>query len=44
MWVDNDDVFADDKVWAFKESNPEARTHIVVDDFSYIVLWDFLSR
>ena len=28
MWVDKDDVFADDKVRAFKESNPDARTHI----------------
>ena len=28
MWVDKDDVFADDKVRAFKESNPEARTHL----------------
>ena len=28
MWVDKDDVFADDKVQAFKDSNPDARTHI----------------
>ena len=28
MWVDKDDVFADDKVRAFKDSNPEARTHL----------------
>ena len=28
MWVDKDDVFADDKVPAFKESNTEARTHL----------------
>ena len=28
MWVDKDDVFADDKVWTFKELNPDARTHI----------------
>ena len=28
MWVDKDDVFADDKVRTFKESNPEARTHL----------------
>ena len=28
MWVDKDDVFADDKVRAFKDSNPDARTHI----------------
>ena len=28
MWVDKDDVFADDKVRAFKDSNPKARTHL----------------
>ena len=28
MWVDKDDVFADDKVQEFKESNPDARTHL----------------
>ena len=28
MWVDKDDVFADDKVQEFKASNPDARTHI----------------
>ena len=28
MWVDKDDIFADDKVWTFKESNPDARTHL----------------
>jgi hypothetical protein len=28
MWVDKDDVFADDKVWEFKASNPDAVTHI----------------
>ena len=28
MWVNKDDVFADDKVRTFKESNPEARTHL----------------
>jgi hypothetical protein len=28
MWVDKDDVFAEDKVWEFKASNPEAETHI----------------
>ena len=28
MWVDKDDVFADDKVREFKESNPDARTHL----------------
>ena len=28
MWVDKDDVFAEDKVQEFKDSNPDARTHI----------------
>jgi hypothetical protein len=28
MWVDKDDMFAEDKVWEFKDSNPEAETHI----------------
>ena len=28
MWVDKDDVFADDKVRSFKESNPDTRTHL----------------
>ena len=28
MWVDKDDVFAEDKVWEFKLSNPAARMHI----------------
>jgi hypothetical protein len=28
MWVDKDDVFADDKVREFKASNPDATTHI----------------
>jgi hypothetical protein len=28
MWVDKDDVFAEDKIWEFKDSNPEAETHI----------------
>jgi hypothetical protein len=28
MWVDKDDVFAEDKVQEFKASNPEAETHI----------------
>jgi hypothetical protein len=28
MWVDKDDVFADDKVREFKASNPDAITHI----------------
>jgi hypothetical protein len=28
MWIDKDDVFADDKVREFKLSNPDAETHI----------------
>jgi hypothetical protein len=28
MWVDKDDIFAEDKVREFKASNPEAETHI----------------
>jgi hypothetical protein len=28
MWVDKDDVFADDKVWEFKVLNPAKETHI----------------
>ena len=28
MWVDKDDVFAEDKIREFKNSNPESRTHI----------------
>jgi hypothetical protein len=28
MWVDKDDVFADDKVWEFKALNPESEMHI----------------
>ena len=28
MWVNKDDVFADDKVQAFKDSNPDARMHL----------------
>ena len=28
MWVDKDDIFADDKVQEFKTSHPDARTHI----------------
>jgi hypothetical protein len=28
MWVDKDDMFADDKVREFKSSNPDAATHI----------------
>jgi hypothetical protein len=28
MWVDKDDVSADDKVWDFKASNPESEIHL----------------
>jgi hypothetical protein len=28
MWIDKDDIFADDKVREFKLSNPDAETHI----------------
>jgi hypothetical protein len=28
MWVDKDDVSADDKIWEFKTSNPEAEVHL----------------
>jgi hypothetical protein len=28
MWIDKDDVFADDKLQEFKVSNPEAETHL----------------
>jgi hypothetical protein len=28
MWVNQDDMFAEDKIWEFKASNPEAETHI----------------
>jgi hypothetical protein len=28
MWVDKDDVFAEDKIQEFKNSNPKAETHI----------------
>jgi hypothetical protein len=28
MWVDKDDVFADDKVQEFKQLNPNKKTHI----------------
>jgi hypothetical protein len=28
MWVDKEDVFADNKVWEFKQSNPDKQTHI----------------
>jgi hypothetical protein len=28
MWVDKDDLFADDKIREFKNSNPDLETHI----------------
>jgi hypothetical protein len=28
MWVDKDDISADDKVWDFKASNPESEVHL----------------
>jgi hypothetical protein len=28
MWINKDDMFADNKVWEFKASNPKATTHI----------------
>jgi hypothetical protein len=34
MWVDKDDVFADDKVREFKNSNPDATTHIRSTSFA----------
>jgi hypothetical protein len=34
MWVDKDDVFADDKVREFKNSNPDAATHIRSTSFA----------
>jgi hypothetical protein len=34
MWVDKDDVFADDKVREFKTSNPDAATHIRSTSFA----------
>jgi hypothetical protein len=34
MWVDKDDVFADDKVREFKSSNPDAATHIRSTSFA----------
>jgi hypothetical protein len=34
MWVDKDDVFADDKVREFKKSNPDAATHIRSTSFA----------
>jgi hypothetical protein len=34
MWVDKDDVFADDKVWEFKALNPESETHIRSTSFT----------
>jgi hypothetical protein len=34
MWVDKDDVFADDKVREFKNSNPDTATHIRSTSFT----------
>jgi hypothetical protein len=34
MWVDKDDVFADNKVREFKNSNPDAATHIRSTSFA----------
>jgi hypothetical protein len=34
MWVDKDDIFADDKVREFKNSNPDAATHIRSTSFA----------
>jgi hypothetical protein len=34
MWVDKDDVFADDKVQEFKNSNPDTATHIRSTSFA----------
>jgi hypothetical protein len=34
MWVDKDDVFADNKVQEFKNSNPDAATHIRSTSFA----------
>jgi hypothetical protein len=34
MWVDKDDIFADDKVREFKNSNPNAATHIRSTSFA----------
>jgi hypothetical protein len=34
MWVNKDDVFADDKVREFKNSNPDAATHIRSTSFA----------
>jgi hypothetical protein len=34
MWVDKDDVFADDKVREFKNSNPDTATHIRSTSFA----------
>jgi hypothetical protein len=28
MWVDKDDIFAEDKIWEFKGSNPKSEAHI----------------
>jgi hypothetical protein len=34
MWIDKDDVFMDDKVREFKNSNPDAATHIRSTSFA----------
>jgi hypothetical protein len=34
MWIDKDDVFTDDKVREFKNSNPDAATHIRSTSFA----------
>jgi hypothetical protein len=34
MWVDKDDIFADDKVREFKNSNPDTATHIRSTSFA----------
>jgi hypothetical protein len=34
MWVDKDDVFADDKIQEFKNSNPKSETHIRSTSFA----------
>jgi hypothetical protein len=34
MWVDKDDVFTDDKIQEFKDSNPKSETHIRSTSFT----------
>jgi hypothetical protein len=34
MWVDKDDVFAYDKIWDFKKSNPKSEVHIRSTSFA----------